>query len=250
MRLGIPQQLQLLCCTAGGPGTPGRFPGWRGGKKWLSALGSVRPPGAPVQPEPPGGGAASATWELRQAAVLRQPAAVVAAAVVAVVMLPVTVVVLFLGLAGGGTAAGTPEAAATVNPGGVASGASAAADEALGALLAARDGWTGQQVTCLDELWTRESGWRADAKNPQSGAYGIAQALGHLAGEDQGAPTAGDLALNMAGDNYPPAEAAGNPPPYGDSDPAAQITWGLGYIASAYGTPCAAWAHETDDGFY
>jgi hypothetical protein len=180
--------------------------------------------------------------------VLRRPAAAIAVVAAALFMLPVILLVLFLGLAGSGTAAGTP--AAAVHVGAIASGASAASNEALGALLAAKNGWTGQQVTCLDELWTRESGWQADAKNPQSGAYGIAQALGHLAGEDQGAPTAQDLALNVAGDNYPAANAAGNPPPYGNSDPAAQITWGLGYIASAYGTPCAAWTHETNDGFY
>ncbi|MGH3238577.1 MAG: lytic transglycosylase domain-containing protein, partial [Streptosporangiaceae bacterium] len=34
------------------------------------------------------------------------------------------------------------------------------------------------------------------------------------------------------------------------TDPATQIRWGLGYIASTYGTPCGAWAHETADGWY
>ena len=29
-----------------------------------------------------------------------------------------------------------------------------------------------------------------------------------------------------------------------------QIDWGLGYIASRYGTPCAAWAHSESSGWY
>src|SRR4051795_10807130 len=33
------------------------------------------------------------------------------------------------------------------------------------------------QFSCLDKLWNRESGWRADADNPSSTAYGIAQLL-------------------------------------------------------------------------
>lgn len=169
---------------------------------------------------------------------------VAAGAAAALLLLPLAVVVLFLGAAGGtAPAAATSQAA-------VAAGAGSAVNEALGAQLAAGYGWTGGQVTCLDELWTRESSWSAKARNPVSGAYGIAQALGHLAGEDQGQVTAAALALNVAGDNYPPAYAEGNPPPYGDSDPSAQVSWGLAYIASSYGTPCGAWAHEEADGFY
>ena len=34
------------------------------------------------------------------------------------------------------------------------------------------------------------------------------------------------------------------------TDPTTQIKWGLGYIKSTYGTPCAAWAHEEADGWY
>ena len=30
---------------------------------------------------------------------------------------------------------------------------------------------------CLQDIWNRESGWRYDAENPASGAYGIPQAL-------------------------------------------------------------------------
>ena len=66
--------------------------------------------------------------------------------------------------------------------------------------------------------------------------------LGHIPGVS--------VALNRQGDNYPPPFTAANPPPWGDSDPAAQISWGLGYIAVSYTTPCGAWAHEEADGFY
>lgn len=98
---------------------------------------------------------------------------------------------------------------------------------ALGQQLAAADGWTGQQWSCLDALWQRESGWSNTAENP-SDAYGIAQALGH-------GPT----------NQYPAGPA--NPP---TSSARAQIRWGLGYIAATYGTPCGAWRHETADGWY
>lgn len=105
----------------------------------------------------------------------------------------------------------------------------AAGNVAAARRLAARRGWgRGVQWRCLDALWTRESGWSATATNPRTGAYGIAQALGH-------GPTG----------QYPPGPA--NPP---TSDPAAQIRWGLGYITARYRTPCAAWAHELAAGWY
>lgn len=106
---------------------------------------------------------------------------------------------------------------------------SAAANVALGRRLAAGRGWgAGAQWDCLDRLWQRESGWSATARNPSSGAYGIAQALGH-------GPT----------NQYPAGPA--NPPA---SSPDAQIRWGLGYIAARYGTPCGAWDHEQAAGWY
>jgi hypothetical protein len=109
----------------------------------------------------------------------------------------------------------------------VASGA--AGNVALGRHLATGYGWGhGPQWRCLDALWARESRWSATAANPRSGAYGIAQALGH-------GPS----------NQYPAGPA--NPPV---SDPAAQIGWGLGYIAATYTTPCAAWRHELADGWY
>ncbi len=81
-----------------------------------------------------------------------------------------------------------------------------------------------RQRVCLVKLWTQESGWDRYATNPSSGAYGIPQAL-------------------------PPSKmgADANPP---KSLPVAQIKWGLGYIHDRYDTPCGAWQHEIDHGWY
>jgi resuscitation-promoting factor RpfB len=108
-------------------------------------------------------------------------------------------------------------------------GASAAANQAIARILAAPYGWSaGQQWADLVSLWNRESGWSNTAENPSSGAYGIAQALGH-------GPT----------DQYPAGPA--NPPV---SSASAQIAWGLSYIKQTYGSPSAAWAHEESEGWY
>lgn len=92
------------------------------------------------------------------------------------------------------------------------------ANEALANRMAAGYGWTGVQVTCLDELWTHESGFDASADNTSSGAYGIPQALP----ADKMASAGADWRTN----------------------PATQIRWGLGYIHDRYGTPCGAWNFE------
>jgi hypothetical protein len=102
---------------------------------------------------------------------------------------------------------------------------SARSNVALGQQLASGYGWgTGPEWTCLDELWTRESGWQMVWNYQGSGAYGIPQAL-----------PASKMAA--AGADYM-------------TDPATQIRWGLGYIRDTYGDPCTAWAHEQTDGWY
>jgi len=164
-----------------------------------------------------------------------------AAATAALVALPLLVVVIIFGSASSPGTPGAPAAAAISAPG--ADGGTVAANKALATRLAGEFGWNDQQqLICLDELWTRESGWSQTAINGTSGAYGIAQALGHIPGVS--------VALNRQGDNYPPPFTAANPPPWGNSNPAGQITWGLGYIAVTYTTPCGAWAHEEAAGFY
>ncbi|MFD6179155.1 MULTISPECIES: aggregation-promoting factor C-terminal-like domain-containing protein [unclassified Isoptericola] len=94
----------------------------------------------------------------------------------------------------------------------------------IGQQMAAARGWSGSQWTCLESLWTKESGWNASAANPSSGAYGIPQAL-----PGSKMATAGsDWATN----------------------PATQIEWGLDYISGRYGTPCGAWGHSQSVGWY
>jgi hypothetical protein len=85
-------------------------------------------------------------------------------------------------------------------------------------------GWPSGQFGCLDNLWQRESGWNPLAENTSSGAYGIPQALPGSKMASAGADWA--------------------------TDAATQIRWGLGYIKSTYGSPCAAWGHETAYGWY
>jgi hypothetical protein len=94
----------------------------------------------------------------------------------------------------------------------------------IAAQLLAEYGWAAGQFSCLDALWTHESGWDAHAENPSSGAYGIPQAL-------------------------PGAKMASAGPDW-RSDAATQIRWGLTYVSDSYGTPCGAWDHEQATGWY
>lgn len=80
------------------------------------------------------------------------------------------------------------------------------------------------QYGCLNKLWIKESGWRWNAGNPTSGAYGIPQAL-------------------------PGSKMASSGSDW-RTNPITQVKWGLGYIGGRYGTPCAAWAHFLDRGWY
>ncbi len=105
-----------------------------------------------------------------------------------------------------------------------AGGGGASANQALARKMAQQMyGWTGSQWTQgLLPLWTQESGFRADAQNPQSTAYGIAQFLDSTWG------------------------------PYGPKtgNPGMQIKYGLEYIHSRYGNPLNAEAHERAYNWY
>ena len=74
-------------------------------------------------------------------------------------------------------------------------------------------GWPASQMPYLVDNWNLESGWNPWAVNPNGGAYGIPQSLGH-----------------------------GHP--YNLGDWAAQIIWGEDYIKSAYGNPLISDEHE------
>jgi len=90
--------------------------------------------------------------------------------------------------------------------------------------LVAQRGWNDAQFQCLVRLWTEESNWNYRATNRSSGAYGIPQSL-------PGSKMA------SAGADW-------------RTNPVTQITWGLGYIAGRYGTPCGAWAHSQSYNWY
>lgn len=90
--------------------------------------------------------------------------------------------------------------------------------------MAKRYRWGEAQFDALEQLWTRESGWRWNAENPSSGAYGIPQSL-------PGSKMA------SAGKDW-------------RTNPKTQIKWGLGYIKGRYGTPQRAWAHFQANNWY
>jgi hypothetical protein len=85
-------------------------------------------------------------------------------------------------------------------------------------------GWNPQTYfSCLNNIWTRESGWVYNAENP-SGAYGIPQAL--------------------------PADKMASAGPDWQTDPTTQIKWGLGYIQARYNNPCEAWSFWQAHSYY
>ncbi len=94
---------------------------------------------------------------------------------------------------------------------------------ALGRQMTAGHGWSAAQFTCLDTLWTNESGWRLHAQNP-SGAYGIPQALP-------------GTRMSTVGSNWRDSAAT-------------QIRWGLAYIDARYDSPCGALQHWRSHRWY
>jgi hypothetical protein len=83
---------------------------------------------------------------------------------------------------------------------------SCSANERLANSMAASGyGWTGGQVTCLDELWTEESAgtWSPAVSNPASGAYGIPQAPGRTGRPARPRRSAGAWATSRAGTARP-----------------------------------------------
>jgi len=103
-------------------------------------------------------------------------------------------------------------------PGGGSAGPGAAAAQAWARnqLASGIYGWGLSNWPPLLNLWTGESGWRWNAQNPTSPAYGIPQA-------DPG------YKMAAAGADW-------------RTNPVTQMRWGLAYIRSAYGSPSTAWA--------
>lgn len=96
--------------------------------------------------------------------------------------------------------------------------------KAIAADMVAARGWGTEQYDCLVALWQKESNWNVYATNRSSGAYGIPQALP-------------GTKMATAGADW-------------QTNPATQITWGLGYIQGRYGTPCGAWEHSKSHNWY
>lgn len=80
------------------------------------------------------------------------------------------------------------------------------------------------EFQCLVSLWQRESHWNYRSHNKNSGAYGIPQALP-------------GKKMASAGADW-------------ETNPETQIKWGLSYIERRYKTPCRAWQHSEDVGWY
>jgi len=94
--------------------------------------------------------------------------------------------------------------------------ASTSQAQSIARTLLGRYGWGPGQMAPLTALWNGESGWRWNALNKGSGAYGIPQSL-------------------------PASKMASAGKDWRDNA-ATQIKWGEGYIKSRYGSPAAAWA--------
>jgi hypothetical protein len=90
--------------------------------------------------------------------------------------------------------------------------------------LLSKYGYGQDQFSCLDAIYSQESGWNTHADNPASSAYGIPQAL--------------------------PGSKMASAGPNWQNDAATQIKWGLGYIKGRYGSPCSAWGFKQSHGWY
>ncbi len=96
--------------------------------------------------------------------------------------------------------------------------------QAIAEALLPTYGFDSSQMSCLVPLWMGESGWRWNAENASSGAYGIPQSL------------PGAKMASIASDWR--------------TNPVTQIKWGLDYIKSSYGSPCGAWGFKQGHGWY
>lgn len=96
--------------------------------------------------------------------------------------------------------------------------------QAIAWILVKPRSWRGEEWQCLKKLWEKESSWRWNAQNPDSGAGGIPQAL---------------PARKMASAGRDWLHSAYT-----------QIRWGLKYIKDRYFTPCGAWSHSKANNWY
>jgi len=101
-------------------------------------------------------------------------------------------------------------------------------------------GWAGQW-SAFNNIVMSESSWNNTARNPVSGAFGIAQALDH--GD---ANTSGTYGNNYG--NFGTSDAVCKLANDGNGD--AQINWMINYIGIRYGNPDNAWTYHQENGSY
>ncbi len=85
-------------------------------------------------------------------------------------------------------------------------------------------GFAEKEYKCLNQLWTKESNWNYKARNKNSGAHGIPQAL----------PAS---KMNVVSTDW-------------RTNPVTQIRWGLRYISIRYETPCKALSKHKRSNWY
>ena len=85
-------------------------------------------------------------------------------------------------------------------------------------------GFSEKEYKCLNSLWTKESNWNYKARNKNSGAHGIPQAL----------PAS---KMNVVSTDW-------------RTNPVTQSRWGLRYISIRYETPCKALAKHKRSNYY
>ncbi len=85
-------------------------------------------------------------------------------------------------------------------------------------------GFAEKEYKCLNQLWTKESNWNYKARNKNSGAHGIPQAL----------PAS---KMNVVSTDW-------------RTNPVTQIRWGLRYISIRYETPCKALSKHKRSNYY
>jgi hypothetical protein len=102
--------------------------------------------------------------------------------------------------------------------------ADAASTAGIKAQVRAATGLNAAQFACLDKIVMKESTWNPRATNASSGAYGLVQAL--------------------------PASKMASAGADWRTNPATQARWGVSYMKSRYGSPCAALAFHNSHGWY
>lgn len=116
----------------------------------------------------------------------------------------------------------------------------------LARMVASTYGWaSGQEWAALTEIINSESGGNPNARNPQSGAYGIAQALGHdptgIYRGSQADEYGPDGTMSLPASTYQAANSG---------NATAQLIWMCEYVKERYGDPVKAWSYHVANGAY